>query len=92
MKLVWEEIYNNSNVENISFFEATYRAKVIGGWLIRHETCVDYQYGCSDRCEDNPSHRHINEEGYQDIKNVIIFLPDSCNKWDEIDNPMLGVL
>ena len=92
MKITWEEIYNNSSIKNCSYFEATYRAKVIGGWLIRHETCSDYQYSCLDSCGDNPSHPHghIDEEGYQDVKNEIIFLRDPTHMWDEWDKAILG--
>lgn len=92
MKIEWEEIYNNSDMRTCSYFEATYRSRVIGGWLIRHETCTDYQYACVGDCEDNPTHRHVNEEGFQDTKNVIIFISDPQHKWDEIDNPMLGAI
>lgn len=80
MKFEWEEIYNIGHSAS-PFFEATYRAKVIGGWVIRHETGCNYQYGCSDNCEDHPSHVHVNEEGYQDIKNTITFISDPEHKW-----------
>lgn len=48
MKIEWEEIYSNSGHKDICYYEATYRANVVGGWLIRHETCNDYQYGDVD--------------------------------------------
>jgi len=90
IKLLWEEIYNNSEIKSCSYFEATYRAQVNGGWLIRHETCCDYQYACVDDCEDNPTHRHIDEEGWQNIRNVITFIPDPGYLWDK--NIMDGVI
>lgn len=80
MEIIWEEIYNNSHLGSCCFCESTYRTQIPGGWLVRHETCTDYQYGCGSDCEDN-AHRHINEEGWQNISNVITFVPDPKHTW-----------
>lgn len=90
MQIKWQEIYNNSGTESLSYFEATYRAEVFGGWLLRHETCFDYQYGCTGSCEDNPSHRHIDEEGWQNVSNTITFIADPKHEWGT--NPMDGAI
>jgi hypothetical protein len=90
MIIEWEEIYSNSEIGSALFYEATYRASVIGGWLIRHETCCDYQYACTTSCENNPSHRHIDEEGYQNVRNTITFIPDPTGRWGV--NIMDGVI
>ncbi len=72
----WEVIYEDSTG---AYFESTYRAKVIGGWLIRHETCNDYQYGSFPGEES--SARYVNEEGWQNVSNVITFISDPNHEW-----------
>lgn len=82
MKIEWEEIYNNIHIENKTHLEATYRARVYGGWLIRHETLCDYHYENDHDVEDQKLlHRYIHEEGYQNVKNNIIFVPDRNHFW-----------
>lgn len=86
----WCKIYDIPNKHNCSHYEGTYRAKVIGGWLIKHETWTDYQYETQDDNEYNK--RYINEEGYQNINNVIIFISDPNHEWEvyfEIDDNSL---
>lgn len=71
----WEEIYNSCEEPGTVNFQATYRAKVPGGWLIRHETMCNYQYVS----EEN----QIDEEGYQETANTITFMPfDANHSWD----------
>lgn len=83
MKIIWEEIYNNSHIEHCSYYEATYRDKVIGGWLIRHETCCDYQYdNLTDEENVKIVCKWIEEDGYQNVKNSLIFIPDRSHKWE----------
>jgi hypothetical protein len=80
MKFEWQEIYNNSEIKSSPYFEATYRAKVHGGWLVKHETFCDYQY--EDKVFDETNlRRFIHDEGYQDIKNVITFISDPNHEW-----------
>jgi len=66
----WEEINNNSKIEDQNWFEATYRAKVFGGWLIRHEICNNYSYELED-----------GDEGYLERRNNLIFIPDCMHDW-----------
>lgn len=81
MNFEWEEIHNNSHDRNQLYFEETYRAEVVGGWLIRHQVYSDYQYACTDSCEDDPAHRHIQEEGYQKISHTMTFIRDPKHEW-----------
>lgn len=79
IKFEWEEIYNNEKTSQSPFYEATYRAKVFGGWLIRHEVSCDYQFESS--CDLNENDRFISEEGYQKIENAIVFIADLNHRW-----------
>lgn len=84
MKFQWELIWDNNEIKIAQYFEATYRAKIFGGWLIRHETCCDYQYqnhGC-DNNDYAAKDLYVDEEGYQKIKNTISFIPDSNHEWE----------
>lgn len=66
MKFEWEEIWNNENVFSYDWWEATYRAKVPGGWLIKHET----------------AHDDISENADLNIRrNEIIFISDVNHAW-----------
>lgn len=69
----WEEIYDSTNEPGTIYYQATYRAKVHDGWLIRHETCTNYKYPH----EEND----VEEEGYQDVSNTITFMPDAQHLW-----------
>lgn len=80
MKFQWEDIYDNSLDDDSSYFEVTCRAKVIGGWLVRHETFCDRQYGCRE-CDIHKVHQHIDKEGYQNVRNVITFVNDPKHEW-----------
>ena len=82
IKFEWEEIYHNSKSSTRSYLEYTYRAKVIGGWILKHDTYMDYQYMCMDDCEENYSHRHIDEEGWQNINCTLAFISDPEHKWE----------
>ena len=44
MKFEWEEIWVKANTSNSPFYEDTFRAKVKGGWLIRHGVYCNYAY------------------------------------------------
>lgn len=77
MKFRWEEIYSNAKLTSCSYFEATYRAKVPGGWLVRHEACCNYQYG-NDDLKEGPL---VHVEGWLDIKNTITFFADPNYEW-----------
>jgi hypothetical protein len=69
MKFEWEIINDSSGSNNI-FWEATYRAKVIGGWLIRFECCSDSVANVDDPNAD------------YDIRNHnLIFVPDPNHEW-----------
>ncbi len=82
MKFFWDEIYETQE-HDFSFYEATYRAPVPGGWLVRHEVRTDFQYCCIDTCADDPiNHRHIDTEGYQNLSNTMVFVPDPNHEWE----------
>lgn len=81
MNFEWEEIYNNSGIKSCSFFESTFRAKVIGGWLIRHTTSNDFQYS-TDNLEDSEIIRHIADDGWQNVSSVISFVSDPNHEWE----------
>lgn len=84
IKFEWEQLNDDSSSSTTSV-EVAYRAKVIGGWLVKTQILMDYQYGCNGTsdCEDS-NHRHIDEEGYQSINENIIFISDPTHEW-EID-------
>lgn len=81
MKFEWEEIYNNE--AKGTFWEATYRAKVPGGWIVRMENCSDFQ-----EFEDNKhdKNRYIDEVGFQNVFNTMIFYPDLNHVWEIEDD------
>jgi hypothetical protein len=74
IKFKWEEIENN-DYEQDSSRQLTHRAKVIGGWIIRHETKTDYKY--MDDSVDG-----VDVEGYQTITNDLIFISDPNHEWE----------
>lgn len=78
MKFDWVLIYDNSHLKQCAFYEATYRAKVKGGWLVRHEVLTDYQ------CPIESENRYVDEEGFQNVNNVMAFVADPNHEW-EID-------
>jgi len=73
----WEEIYNSCEEPGAVNYQATYRAKVQDGWLVRHETSCNYQYPTEENEWD--------EEGYQDVTNTIIFMPDNKHLWEILE-------
>lgn len=73
MILEWEEVYNNSDERHDLHFECTHRAKVIGGWLIKHSIC----YLNTDDDEND-----INlTEGWKRREISMVFLPDPYHDW-----------
>lgn len=81
LNIVWEEIYNNSSEHEQEWFESTYRAEVIGGWLVRHEVCYDYNY-----------HNKAGSEGWDRRQHSMVFIPDNKHQWDRERDVMAGVL
>lgn len=71
MKFEWEEIYNSEEARKSldNAYESTYRSKVIGGWLIRHEIMVD-------------ADRENEFDGWTNLQNTMIFLHDPDHKWE----------
>jgi hypothetical protein len=63
MKFGWKQIHED---DDALFWEGTYRAKVPGGWLVRHESAYNYM---SD--EDDFVHR----------THVMNFVPDPNHEW-----------
>lgn len=74
-KIKWEIIYDNSE-EPGNYWEATYRSKIIGGWLIKHEIFYDYQYFGNDN-----NHKEIGEEWIKKELSIV-FVPDHNHEWE----------
>lgn len=67
MELSWEDIYYSENsCENV--YMGTYRAKVFGGWLIRHETLIH-------------GPRKEEYDGWTNCHNSMIFIADPEHEW-----------
>jgi len=74
MNLEWEEIYRNGDVKEEKWLEATYRAKVIGGWMCLIEVIYDY-YSMTN--------------GRNKIDHSLVFIPDPNHDWGKCDNQEL---
>ena len=80
MKFEWQKIYESE--ANINHFcEITYRTKVVGGWLIRHQTFTDYQYPTNHDVDIKLLRRYVESEGFQCVENVIQFIHDPTHDW-----------
>lgn len=73
MKFEWEEIANNEAKNDV--WEATYRAKVVGGWLVRHEHYFMYRYWLED---ESPYEKR---EGFEKQNQIMVFVPDPNHEW-----------
>lgn len=62
----WEVILEEQIADNL--MQTTYRAKVVGGWIIRHEVLLDTREGDLD--------------GWSNSNNSMIFLADVHHIWD----------
>lgn len=67
MEFKWEEITNNGSRKEENWWEATYRAKVFGGWVIKNELCHDSGIE--------------NYYGYSHRDNKLFFIPDPNHEW-----------
>lgn len=76
MKFEWEEISNNSDKKGENWWESTYRAKVIGGWLIRHECAYEYIYHLKKDLT------HDIEEEWNKRNHSMIFISDPAHLWE----------
>lgn len=65
MEFLWESIWNNIE-ENDEIWEETVRAKIVGGWLIKHEI----RFGLHDQ-----------EDEWKNVKNSLVFVPDAAHEW-----------
>jgi hypothetical protein len=79
MKIIWEDITSKKE-DYKNFVETTHRAKVFGGWLIKHE------YFYEDVCfsEQNSNNSAIKKK-YYDRKHSIVFIPDPAHKWGRME-------
>jgi hypothetical protein len=69
-QIIWEKIYINNNEELMEHhYEATYRARVIGGWLVRHVVAYRYDGNVND------------DEGWKKREISMVFLPDPNHSW-----------
>lgn len=75
MKFEWEEISNNGENKAESWWEADYRAKVVGGWLVRHEVCHEYTYYGDDDVA------HDCSEEWAKRNNTVTFISDPEHVW-----------
>ena len=80
LEIIWEEIYNNGDEPHEMHFEATLRARVFGGWLVRHITCYR-----SD--EDELGDTEL--EGWKKREVSMVFISDPNNRWH---HPMKGAI
>ena len=71
MKFEWEDIYTSEDAFSNIFME-TFRAKVIGGWIVSHQILLDEE---KKECLDGWSNAH----------NSMVFVPDPDHEW-EIDD------
>ncbi len=85
MKFEWEEISNSSG-ENGIYYNETFRAKVIGGWLVRVQTYTDYQYRSSNDETESAIH-YLDEEGFVNVTNTMTFVSDLKHEW-QIEEPV----
>jgi hypothetical protein len=63
MKFEWEKIYNAHNTEGGT---NTYRARVIGGWIITTNTYTNI----------------LNDGNERSISESIVFIPDAKHEWE----------
>jgi hypothetical protein len=68
MKFEWEEIYTSEDTFHNVYTE-TFRAKVVGGWLIRHQMLVDEE-------------RERTFDGWSNCHNSMVFIPDPEHLWE----------
>ena len=61
MKFEWEPLYRSSDST-----EHTLRAKVLGGWLVRHVSWGE----------------EGSEDGKQDSSTGMVFIPDQAHRWN----------
>jgi len=67
MKVEWQEIHcTEDTMENV--FMSTYRAKVIGGWIVRQEMLID-------------ADRENIHDGWSNVHNSMVFVPDPTHSW-----------
>ena len=76
MQIIWEEIYNNDDSDELTWWEATYRAKAIGGWIVKHE------WG---------KRPHVGEEKDEYLEEMnLVFIPDLLHSWGKTSNAKGG--
>lgn len=68
MKFEWEEIYTSEDAYENLYME-TFRAKVLGGWIVRHQSILD-----ADRAN--------NFDGWSHAQNSMMFVPDPDHEWE----------
>jgi hypothetical protein len=69
MKFEWEEIYFLQTGQFLNAGQATFRAKVPGGWLIRHDNYMD-------------SEREKGLDGLTLMQSCMVFVPCPNHKWE----------
>lgn len=65
MKFEWELIHEEVIERSM---QSTYRAKVIGGWVLRIESLVDDE-------------REKQLDGWSNVSNSMTFIPDTHHEW-----------
>jgi len=71
IKFEWEEIWNNQEPHAEEYDEATYRAQVIGGWLVRHLNACDHF-----------SEKGNNDQYWMERRSSMVFIPDPEHRWE----------
>ncbi len=86
MKFVWEQICSTEYIKTSPYYEYTWRAKVTGGWIARHEVRSDYRH--ENTAEGDDSMDWIETGGFQKSVSTLVFVPDPDHEWkiDEVNH------
>lgn len=69
MKFEWEEIDNNyETVDSAGVYITTYRSKVLGGWLVKHD--LFHSNGCNNTKDE-----------WDNAYSQLVFIPDDKHEW-----------
>jgi len=68
MRFIWEEINSLENRFGNVYME-TFRAKVIGGWIVRQQILLDTEK------------EEVSEE-WANCHNSMVFIPDPNHEWE----------
>lgn len=72
MKLdfIWYAICDSEDIYHNTYME-TFRVKVIGGWIVRHQMLIDAE-------------RDKEHDGWTNCHNSMVFVPDPNHEWEVV--------